>query len=121
MKGVHDCLAAAEELSEVGVDAEVIDLRTVRPLDRDCILRSLGKTNRLCVVEEGPQTGGWAGEVLAVLAEHGLHDIDDIWRLTTADHPIPYSPSLEDAFLPGVERIVESVGERLGTQIRTTV
>jgi acetoin:2,6-dichlorophenolindophenol oxidoreductase subunit beta len=65
-------------------------------------------------------TGGWAGEVVALAAEHGLHDIDDIWRLATPDHPIPYSPSLEDAFLPGPETIVASVTDRLGTDIRTT-
>ena len=114
MKGVPECLAAAERLSGHGIDAEVIDLRTLRPIDRDCILRSLTKTNRLVVVEEGPLTGGWAAEILALAAEHGLHDIDDIWRLTTPDHPIPYSPPLEDAFLPSAEAIAESVGARLG-------
>ena len=120
MKGVHDCLAAAEELSELGVDAEVIDLRTLRPLDRDSVLRSLAKTNRLLVVEEGPLTGGWAAEVVALVAEHGLHDIDDVWRLTTPDHPIPYSPPLEDAFLPSPQAIAASVANRLGTDIRST-
>lgn len=120
MKGVHDCLAAAEELAQSGVDAEVIDLRTLRPLDTDATLESLAKTNRLVVVEEGPLTGGWAGEVIALLAEHGLHDIDDIWRLATADHPIPYSPPLEDAFLPGPQAIAASVAERLGAGVRAT-
>jgi pyruvate/2-oxoglutarate/acetoin dehydrogenase E1 component len=120
MKGVHDCLAAAEELLEVGIDAEVLDLRTLRPLDSGAILRSLAKTNRLAVVEEGPLTGGWAGEVVALAAEHGLHDIDDIWRIATPDHPIPYSPPLEDAFLPGRGAIVRSVAERFGAEVRTT-
>jgi pyruvate/2-oxoglutarate/acetoin dehydrogenase E1 component len=119
MKGVHDCLAAAELLAEAGVDAEVIDLRTIRPLDRDAILRSLAKTNRLAVVEEGPITGGWAGEVMAVAAEAALHDVDDLWRIACADHPIPYSPPLEDAFLPGAETIAASVRERLGVADRT--
>ena len=114
MKGVHDCLAAAEQLAEAGVDAEVIDLQTLRPLDTDLVLESLAKTNRLAVVEEGPLTGGWAGEILALVAEHGLADIDDVWRLTTPDHPIPYSPVLEDAFLPGTDAIVASVTQRLG-------
>jgi pyruvate/2-oxoglutarate/acetoin dehydrogenase E1 component len=113
MKSVHDCLAAAEELAPE-IDAEVIDLRTLRPLDADAVLASLAKTNRLLVVEEGPQTGGWAGEVLALAAESGLHDIDDAWRLATPDHPIPYSPALEDAFLPGAEAIAAAVRERLG-------
>jgi acetoin:2,6-dichlorophenolindophenol oxidoreductase subunit beta len=112
MKGVHDCLAAAEQLSDTGIDAEVIDLRTLRPLDRDTVLRSLAKTNRLAVVEEGPLTGGWAGELVALVAEHGLHDIDDVWRIATPDHPIPYSPPLEDAFLPGPRAIAASVAAR---------
>src|SRR5690242_400940 len=101
MKGVHDCLAAAELLASDGIDAEVLDLRTLRPLDREAIAKSLSKTNRLVAVEEGPRTGGWAGEVLAVAAEESLHDVDDLWRVTTPEHPIPYSPTLEDAFLPG--------------------
>ena len=116
MKGVGDCLEAASRLSSVGVQAEVIDLRTLRPFDHDTLLASLAKTNRLVAIEEGPLTGGWAGEVLAVVAEHGLHDIDDVWRLATPDHPIPFSPPLEDAFLPGVDTIVASVCERLGVQ-----
>jgi pyruvate/2-oxoglutarate/acetoin dehydrogenase E1 component len=109
MRGVHECLAAAEELSSNGVDAEVIDLRTLRPLDTATILKSVEKTNRLVVVEEGPRTGGWAGEVLAQVLEGGLGDIDDAWRLTTPDHPIPYSPPLEDDFIPGAQAIVQSI------------
>jgi len=118
MKGVQDSLDAAARLSELGVEAEVVDLRTLRPFDHETLLRSLAKTNRLVAVEEGPLTGGWAGEVLAVVAEHGLHDIDDVWRLTTPDHPIPFSPPLEDAFLPGADAIVASVCERLGIEAR---
>jgi acetoin:2,6-dichlorophenolindophenol oxidoreductase subunit beta len=114
MKGVHDALAAAETLAEDGIDAEVIDLRSLRPLDHETILQSLAKTNRMLIVEEGPLTGGWAGEVLAVITEHGLGDIDDAWRLTTADLPIPYSPPLEDGFLPSPAKIVDSVLGRLG-------
>ena len=113
MKGVHDCLEAAAQLADNGIEVEVVDLETLRPLDAGLVLESLSKTNRLAVVEEGPLTGGWGAEVLALAAEHGLGDIDDVWRLTTADHPIPYSPVLEDAFLPGAEAIVASVTERL--------
>ena len=109
MKGVHDCLAAAEKLAPDGVDAEVIDLRTLRPLDTETVLASLAKTNRIAVVEEGPLTGGWAGEVLALVTEHGLGDLDDAWRITTPNSPIPYSPPLEDAFLPDAERIAGEV------------
>jgi acetoin:2,6-dichlorophenolindophenol oxidoreductase subunit beta len=112
MKGVHDCLAAAEQLAAKGVDAEVIDLRTIRPVDLDTVLASVEKTNRIAVVEEGPLTGGWAGEVLALVAEHGLGDLDDAWRIATPDSPIPYSPPLEDAHLPGPERIAAEVLSR---------
>jgi pyruvate/2-oxoglutarate/acetoin dehydrogenase E1 component len=112
MKGVDDCLEAAAELASAGISAEVIDLQTIRPLDTDALLRSLGKTNRVAVVEEGPRTGGWAGEVLALLTERGLGDIDDAFRITTPDAPIPYSPTLEDDFLPGAARIVSTVRER---------
>jgi pyruvate/2-oxoglutarate/acetoin dehydrogenase E1 component len=109
MKGVHDCLEAAEILAAQGVEAEVIDLRTIRPLDTATVLASVAKTNRIAVVEEGPRTGGWAGEVVARVTEEGLGDLDDAWRIATADHPVPYSPPLEDAFLPGAEEIVRQV------------
>jgi pyruvate/2-oxoglutarate/acetoin dehydrogenase E1 component len=112
MKGVHDCLAAADLLAAEGVSAEVIDLRTIRPLDAEAIVRSVEKTNRIAVVEEGPLTGGWGGEVLALVTEHALGDLDDAWRITTANSPIPYSPPLEDAFLPGPERIAAEVRSR---------
>ena len=113
MKGVHDCLEAAETLAARGVQAEVIDLRTIRPLDLETILGSLAKTNRIAVVEEGPLTGGWAGEVLARVTEDALEDIDAAWRITTADGVIPYSPPLEDDFLPNADRIVAEVTARV--------
>jgi pyruvate/2-oxoglutarate/acetoin dehydrogenase E1 component len=112
MKGVHDCLEAADRLAEDSVSAEVIDLRTLRPIDIETVMASVAKTNRIAVVEEGPLTGGWAGEVLALVTEAGLGDLDDAWRITTPNTPIPYSPPLEDAFLPGVDRIVREVLER---------
>jgi pyruvate/2-oxoglutarate/acetoin dehydrogenase E1 component len=112
MKGVHDCLDAARELARQGVEAEVIDLRTIRPVDIETILRSVRRTNRIAVVEEGPLTGGWAGEVLALVTEHGLGDLDDAWRITTPDSPIPYSPPLEDLHLPGPERIAREALSR---------
>jgi pyruvate/2-oxoglutarate/acetoin dehydrogenase E1 component len=109
-----EALRAAEVLAGEGIDAEVIDLRTLRPIDADTMFASVAKTNRLLVVEEGPRTGGWAGEVLALATEAALHDLDDAWRLTTADHPIPYSPTLEDSFLPLADAIVSGVRARLG-------
>jgi acetoin:2,6-dichlorophenolindophenol oxidoreductase subunit beta len=114
MRGVPDALAAADRLAEDGIDAEVVDLRSLRPLDVDTVLESVAKTNRLLAVEEGPRTGGWAAGVLGAVAEEGLHELDDVWTLTTAETPIPYSPSLEDAFLPDPDAIVASVTERLG-------
>jgi pyruvate/2-oxoglutarate/acetoin dehydrogenase E1 component len=114
MRGVRDSLGAAELLAADGIDAEVIDLRTVRPLDHQTVLGSLAKTNRLAVIEEGPLTGGWAGEVLATAVEQALGDVDDVWRIATPDHPIPYSPSLENAFLPDAASIAASVKARLG-------
>ena len=65
-------------------------------------------------VEEGPRTGGWAGGLLGAVAEEGLHDLDDAWRLATPDAPIPYSPTLEDAFLPEADAIADSVSARAG-------
>jgi acetoin:2,6-dichlorophenolindophenol oxidoreductase subunit beta len=117
MRGVPDALAAADRLGEDGIDVEVIDLRSLRPLDVDTVLESVAKTNRLLAVEEGPRTGGWAAGVLGAVAEEALHELDDVWTLTTAETPVPYSPSLEDSFLPDPDAIVESVTERLGVSI----
>jgi pyruvate/2-oxoglutarate/acetoin dehydrogenase E1 component len=113
MKGVHDSLEAAEALERDGISAEVIDLRTLRPFDADTVRASVEKTNRIAVVEEGPQTGGWAGEVLATVAEQALGHLDDAWRMATPDTPIPYSPPLEDAFLPSPDRIATEIRQRL--------
>jgi pyruvate/2-oxoglutarate/acetoin dehydrogenase E1 component len=113
MKSVHDALAAAERLDGDGISVEVIDLRTLRPIDVETILISVRKTNRIVVVEEGPLTGGWAGEVLACVTEQALGYLDDAWRIATPNTPIPYSPPLEDAFLPGTDRIVAEIQRRL--------
>ena len=113
MKSVHDSLEAAEALEQDRVSVEVVDLRTLRPLDAETVLASVRKTNRVVVVEEGPLTGGWAGEVLAIVAEHALGHLDDAWRIATPNTPIPYSPPLEDAFLPGPERIADEIRSRL--------
>ena len=114
MRGVHDALAAAETLAASGVDAEVIDLRSLRPLDHDTVVASVRKTSRMVAVEEGPELGGWASGLVGAVAERALGDLDDVWTLTTPDTPIPYSPPLEDAYLPGADAIARSVRERLG-------
>lgn len=116
-KGVPDALAAAETLASEGVSAEVVDLRTLRPVDLATVLASVARTNRVLAVEEGPRTGGWATGLLGAVAEEGLHDLDDAWILATEETPIPYSPTLEDAFLPDSEAIVRSVRGRLGVGV----
>ena len=113
-KGVRDALAAAEQL-DVGV--EVIDLRTLRPLDLETVVESVAKTNRLLAVEEGPRTGGWATGLLGAVAEAALHDLDDAWIVATDETPIPYSPTLEDAFMPNADKIVAEVRTRLGAAV----
>ncbi len=113
-KGVPDALAAADELAADGIDVEVIDLRTLRPLDVDTVLASVARTNRLLAVEEGPRTGGWATGLLGAVTERALHDLDDAWIVATDELPIPYSPTLEDAFMPSPRAIVASARERLG-------
>jgi pyruvate/2-oxoglutarate/acetoin dehydrogenase E1 component len=117
-KSVSDALAAADQLATDGVSAEVIDLRSLRPLDVQTVLASVSRTNRLLAVEEGPQTGGWAAGLVGAVAAEGLHDLDDVWIITTDETPIPYSPTLEDAFIPDAETIVESVRARAGVVAR---
>lgn len=114
MKGVRDALAAAELLSGEGIEAEVVDLRCLRPLDVDSVLRSVTKTNRLIAVEEGPALGGWARGLLGAVTEAGLEELDDAAVLSTDDTPVPYSPTLEDAFMPGAETIAAFARDRLG-------
>jgi acetoin:2,6-dichlorophenolindophenol oxidoreductase subunit beta len=113
MKSVHDSLEAAEALERDSVSVEVIDLRTLRPFDAETVLESVRKTNRIAIVEEGPLTGGWAGEVLASVTEQALGYLDDAWRIATPNTPIPYSPPLEGAFLPGPERIADEIRRHL--------
>jgi acetoin:2,6-dichlorophenolindophenol oxidoreductase subunit beta len=114
LRGVRDSLEAAEELAGDGIDAEVVDIRSLRPLDHETVLESVAKTNRLLVVEEGTRVGGWAANLLGIVAAEGLHDLDDAWIVATGDTPAPYSPSLEDAWLPGPAEIAAAVRARLG-------
>jgi acetoin:2,6-dichlorophenolindophenol oxidoreductase subunit beta len=111
-KGVPDSLAAADQLAADGIDAEVIDLRTLRPLDLETVLRSVEKTNRVVAVEEGPRVGGWAANLVGAVAAEALHDLDDAWVIATGETPIPYSPPLEDAFMPTADSIAAAVRER---------
>ena len=118
LRGVRDALEAAEELASDGIEAEVVDIRSLRPLDHETVLESVGKTNRVMLVEEGTRVGGWAGNLLGIVAAEGLHDLDDAWIVATDDTPAPYSPTLEDAWLPAGAEIAAAVRERLGVSAR---
>lgn len=106
---VHESAAAAERLAADGVSVEIIDLRTLAPLDEDAIIESVKKTNRLLVVHEDTRTGGIAGEISMRVNEKAFEWLDaPILRVTAIDTPVPYSPPLEDYFLPGVDDIVNA-------------
>lgn len=117
-KGVVDSIEAAGILADSGVSAEVIDLRCLRPLDEATVLTSVAKTNRLFLVEEGPRVGGWAANLLGIVSAEALHDLDDVWVIATPDIPTPYSPILEDDFLPGPQEIAAEISARLGVDRR---
>jgi pyruvate/2-oxoglutarate/acetoin dehydrogenase E1 component len=108
----HTSLEAAGALAKEGIEAEVIDLRTLLPLDREAILCSVKKTNRLLVVHEDTRTGGIAGEIAAIVCESAFEDLDaPIRRVTALDTPTPYSPPLEERFLPQTNDIVAAARE----------
>jgi pyruvate dehydrogenase E1 component beta subunit len=106
-KTVHFALEAANDLAEEGIEAEVVDLRTLRPLDIDAIVQSVRKTNRVVVVQEGWPYAGVAAEVAQVINEHAWDDLDaPVARVTGADVPMPYSKDLEKAAMPHKAQIV---------------
>jgi len=109
---LHTSLEAAELLSSEGIDAEVIDLRTLLPLDRETLLASVTKTSKLLVVHEDTRTGGIAGEIAAVVSEAAFEDLDGpVMRVTALDTPVPYSPPLEERFLPNVQSVAGAARE----------
>ena len=109
---VHTSLEAAAELAKEGIEAEVIDLRTLLPLDRETILASVRKTNKLLVVHEDTRTGGIAGEIAAVVMESAFEDLDGpVRRVTSLDTPVPYAPGLEEYFLPSAAKVVAAARE----------
>lgn len=107
---VHKSQEAAEVLEkEDGLDVEIIDLRTILPLDDEAIIQSVKKTNRLLIVHEDTRTGGIAGEIAMRVSEKAFEWLDaPIQRVTALDAPIPYSPPLEDYFLPQTDDIVKA-------------
>ena len=107
---VHKALEAAEDLEEQGVSVEVVDLRTITPLDTQTILESVTKTSRALVLYESLRFLGVGAEVSAVIAEEAFESLDaPVMRLAPPDTPVPFSPPLEDAFIPQVEDIVDAV------------
>ena len=104
---LYRSLAAAEQLAGEGIEAEVIDPRTLVPLDKDLILTSVRKTGRLVIVEEDNLTGGWAADIAAFVADEAFAWLDGpIKRVSAPDVPPPFAPILEKAYVPGTEAIV---------------
>jgi pyruvate dehydrogenase E1 component beta subunit len=112
---VPRAVAAAETLAaDHGIEAEVIDLRTLIPLDAQAILRSVRKTRRLFTVEENPRVGGWGAEIVSIVADEAMYHLDaPLVRITTPHIPLPSAAVLEDLAVPSAERIVATVRQRL--------
>jgi pyruvate dehydrogenase E1 component beta subunit len=109
---VRKCLTAAERLEAEGVSCEVVDLRTLTPLDMDTIMGSVSRTHRVVVTQEEWRNVGFAAEIAARLADEGFDELDaPVKRVGGADVPMPYAKELEQAAIPGVEAIVEAVRE----------
>jgi pyruvate dehydrogenase E1 component beta subunit len=106
---VHRALEAAESLADDGIDVEVVDFRTLVPLDEETVLESVRKTGRLVVVDEDYRSFGVTGEITALAAEHALDDLSAVERVAVPDVPIPYARPLEQEVNPGVEDIGEAV------------
>lgn len=108
-------LKAADALTAQGVDAEVVDLRVLRPLDNSAILASVAKTHRAVIIDEGWRTGSLAAEISARIMEGAFYELDaPVARVCSAEAPVPYAAHLEDAALPRVETIVNTVQEMMG-------
>jgi 2-oxoisovalerate dehydrogenase E1 component beta subunit len=109
---VHKALEAAESLAAKGISAEIVDLRTVYPIDEETVLRSIEKTSRALVLYESYKVLGIGSEVAAIIAEKAFQHLDaPVARLAPPNIPVPFSPTLEDAFLPGVADIERAVDE----------
>ncbi len=108
--GVNHCLAAAEALAKEGIEAEVIDLRMLRPLDMATVAASVARTRRVVIVDEGWKSGGIGAEIAARLAEDALYELDaPIRRVATREVPVPYAAHLEAAALPSAQAVVDAV------------
>jgi 2-oxoisovalerate dehydrogenase E1 component beta subunit len=109
---VHTALEAAKQLEHQGVSVEIVDLRTLAPIDKNTVLESVARTNRVLLLHEATLTGGIGGELAGIIAEEGFEYLDaPIARLGSLDTPVPYAPPLEAAFLPSAAKVVERVRE----------
>ena len=105
---VHVALQAAEKLAAENIDLEVVDLRTLVPLDRDAVIETAKKTGKVILLHEDTLTGGLGGELSAIISEHAFEYLDGpLVRIAALDTPVPYSPPLEKAFLPNAEKVIE--------------
>jgi 2-oxoisovalerate dehydrogenase E1 component beta subunit len=106
---VWTALEAAKTLEAEGIDAEVVDLRTLFPMDENTVLESVAKTNKAILLHEATRTGGIGAEIAAVLSERCFEYLDGpLVRVTAPDTPVPYSPPLEEAFLPNAEKLCKA-------------
>ncbi len=110
-------LEAAEKLkSEHGIDCEVVDVRSLVPLDTQTILGSVGRTHRVFTVEENPRLLGWGAELVSIIADEAFYDLDGPpVRITSPHVPLPAADILEDAVLPNATRITDTVRRSLGS------
>jgi len=109
---VGTCLEAAEALAADGIEAEIVDPRTLAPFDKDTVLASVKKTGKVVIVQEAPKTGGFAGEIVAIIVEEGFDYLDaPIKRVCAPDTPVPFSPVLENAYIPDASKIISAVKE----------
>jgi pyruvate dehydrogenase E1 component beta subunit len=109
-KMVHTCLTACDELAKQGINAEMIDMRSLRPIDYETIIQSVKRTNRCVVVEESWPLGGFAAELAYSIQRLAFDYMDSpVLRVTTADTPLPYAPTLIEEWLPNPQRVIEAV------------
>ena len=102
-------LDAAEEMEREGLDVEVIDLRTLAPLDKKTVLASVKKTSKALIVHESPRTGGIGGEIAGIIAEEAFEWLDaPVVRVAATDTPVPYSPPLEEYHLPQLKDVLDA-------------
>ena len=109
---LYTAIEAAEELNKEDIELEVIDLRSLVPLDEECVLEAVRRINKVMVLHEDTRTGGIGGEIAALVAEQAFDDLDGpILRITAPDTPVPYASTLEDAFIPQVADVVKAARE----------